>query len=522
MIEPLMVDPDPHLAAQELPRDPAHLARRLRGGLGHAGKPLARRAEPPQGAPLAPHELLDIGQGRGHVIEVRVELLQHALEGEQRLVHEVEVLRDPEPVALQDLRDPLHVGAEVDLPDRHPVVGLQQLGEVLLQLLLELLGVRGIVAREAQAQVVAGERIEVLLPQGDEDVREMLHVLLGHPADDPEIDQPDPAVRQDEDVPRVRIGVEQAVAQHHLEERRRPLERDLAAREPEPRERRMIVDPDALDPLHDQHPPGRPLPEDLGNAEVRAALEVLPEPDGVRRLDEEVELPPDGAAELVHDARRVVGLQLSHMVVDERRDPAQDADVAADGPLDVRPLHLHHDRPAVGQHGPVHLGDGRGGDGTGVKFGKKRLEGRTELLFHDVPGLGKGKGGDRIGQLGELGGILDGQQVGPAGEHLPQLDEGGAELLEEQPHALRRRKGPGRHAAPPDRRHAPAEGDEALQAGLLDEMPEAVARGHQEDLPDPGDVAVVLSPEAQEGHVRSRNRISPRSPRRLPASGGGC
>ncbi len=101
------------------------------------------------------------------------------------------------------------------------------------------------------------------------------------------------------------------------------------------------------------------------------------------------------------------------------------------------PQHLDRDLGAVRQLGEMHLRDRRGGDGVAIE--------RLEHLVDGLPVEPVERRDDLVGrkrrhavlQLRELVGDVERDQVAPRREHLPELDEDRAQILERkaQPHA---------------------------------------------------------------------------------------
>ena len=96
----------------------------------------------------------------------------------------------------------------------------------------------------------------------------------------------------------------------------------------------------------------------------------------------------------------------------------------------ARALDLHRHPPAVAQDRPVHLAQGC----AGHRFGLEGLEGvrdpGPDLGRDPLLDLGEGDGLDVVLQPAE-GVEVDGwEEVGPGGEQLAQLDEGGPHRLE--------------------------------------------------------------------------------------------
>ena len=100
----------------------------------------------------------------------------------------------------------------VDLAQRGAVVAVVDLAQLQPELLL-LGGV------EAHAQVAQPPRklVDVLVDGVHQQPREAAHVRGREGAGDAEVDDPQPAVLHHEQVGRMRVGVEGAVAEHHLQ-----------------------------------------------------------------------------------------------------------------------------------------------------------------------------------------------------------------------------------------------------------------------------------------------------------------
>src|SRR3972149_2632905 len=114
----------------------------------------------------------------------------------------------------------------------------------------------------------------------------------------------------------------------------------------------------------------------------------------------------------------------------------EDLQIALDQHLDPGPLHLDDDLLAAGEDCAVHLTDGRRRRGDGVEFCKDLLRRRAQFPGDDGGDL---FGSDRWGgilQLAQLRHIVCRYEVGTRTQDLPQLDEGGPEILKRQPHLL--------------------------------------------------------------------------------------
>ena len=156
---------------------------------------------------------------------------------------------------------------------------------------------------------------------------------------------------------------------------------------------------------------------------------------GVARLDAEVELLAQPVREL--------GGELGHVIRDRPRGPRlergrqlqQYLEVALDRLGDTGSLDLDDDLVARVQASAVHLADGRRGQGRPVELRERRPRGPTELRLEQLPhrvGIGER---DAVLQMGQLVGDRRRQEIGSRGEHLPELDEDAAAVLEGPAHA---------------------------------------------------------------------------------------
>ena len=80
--------------------------------------------------------------------------------------------------------------------------------------------------------------------------------------------------------------------------------------------------------------------------------------------------------------------------------------------------------------GAVNLADGRGGHGGGVELGERFEGGATQFRGQDGAGHIGREGRDLVLEGLQLADVGQGQQVGPGGEQLADLDEGGAHAQE--------------------------------------------------------------------------------------------
>ena len=108
--------------------------------------------------------------------------------------------------------------------------------------------------------------------------------------------------------------------------------------------------------------------------------EVTMERVGVARLEPVVELLPDRTRELVDDVVRVDEVERADALLRKACRLVEQREIGLDLRRRIRPLHLHHDPPAVRQHRPVHLPDRRGGERLLVELEEQPLDRLPELL----------------------------------------------------------------------------------------------------------------------------------------------
>ena len=134
-------------------------------------------------------------------------------------------------------------------------------------------------------------------------------------------------------------------------------------------------------------------------------------------------------------------------------------------------------------------GEAPGRGGFGIELGEHLGHGCAHLLLDDRPGLVEGERRHPVLQLAELLDEIGWHQIGPGGEHLPQLDEGGAQVLEGHADLDGDRNVPHEAAATVE---ASREREQPPEAYRLEDLVEAVPGEDQSDFPEPSDGAVRL------------------------------
>ena len=468
---------------------------------------------------VLPYQPLRVRTGQPVQVQVRRQFERQPLDRHHRLVQEVEVPRKLELVLDRQVDDALGVLRERDLPEAAAENRLDHLFEIPLKFTAKHVKIR-LRRDDPHLYVRLHQAAEVLPDEGNEGVGEKALLVLGDAAHDPEVHDADPPVRKDEEIPGVRIGVEKTVLEHHLVGDLDPLPGDVREIEPRFLETPHVVDPDPGDPLQNEHSQRRKLPKDGRDVRVRALVKMEPEPGGVLPFQDEVHLLPDAPRELVHDHREIEDPHLGDPPVDQLRDPAKDLHVLADERLDVGTPDLEDHVLARQEPRPVDLGDRGGGNRDIVEAREDLIDRPLPLGFENGPRLLDRKGRNLILELAELLDERAGNEVGPNGEDLPELDERGAQLLEREPDPLGEggpflgegtvRSFPPSHPEEPD---PPPERNEPPQVQALEELPEPVLEKNVDDVPETPDVPVRMAdPKEIERRHRTADARQPSPP----------
>ena len=251
--------------------------------------------------------------------------------------------------------------------------------------------------------------------------------------------------------------------------------------EPGALHRGHVVGADAVDVLLHVHHFAGPLREDVRDQDVGLAPEVAFEALDVVRLGGEIQLAHHRAAKLFEDAHRLIAARLGYFLFDELREMRQQPQVGLYLGFDTRAADLQHDCAAVVQPRAMHLRDGGGSrrlpfeidEGFRVRRAERPLDHRQDLFERHRRRV--------AAQAREFRGPLRWEQILAHREHLPQLDEGGAELFEGETQALLRLElRTARDLAPKE--HFAGALEERRDAEPPHEIAESVADEYQADL----------------------------------------
>eukprot|EP00964_Phaeocystis_antarctica_P039960 scaffold22828_cov72-Phaeocystis_antarctica.AAC.2 len=301
---------------------------------------------------------------------------------------------------------------------------------------LELLGGDAL-GREAQVDEVLRDLAVVLGVDVRDELEQRVLEVLRHVERHAPIEDAQPAVGGAQQVARVRVAVQHARVEQH-----RQVGVDRHAAQPRHVGRGVAVEARALHPLRDEHAVAHELRDDGGRADrvEPALLHVHREVDGVLGLEPVIGLGHEATAPFVDELQRHLDVRgIRREAVDhvgqprlEGRGQAEHVQVERDLGEDAGALHLDRHRRAVAalERALVHLADG----GRRDRRRRERAEDLAqvldaELLAQYAEGLLRGEGRHGVLQLPQLERVGGGDEVLADGERLPELDEGGAELL---------------------------------------------------------------------------------------------
>ena len=285
----------------------------------------------------------------------------------------------------------------------------------------------------AQVERHVGEQVGIALGEGEHHEEQLAARLGVEPADHAQVEQPDPAVGP-EHVPRVRVGVEEAVLEDLLVVGLHQLAGRLGALGAL---RRLEQRHAAYDLVHDQQPARGDLAMTSRDGDAAVALNDLVHPDDVARLLAEVELVAQRARHLFGQRGKVddpVQLSRAPGLAD---DHLEQREVRLHHLLGLGALDFDHHGMPIGHPGPVHLSDRPGGERLRVDIGEDVLPRHGELALHHPHDVGLGHRRDVRLQRGEFGHVLRGDQVRACGEDLAELAERRPELFERLPQPTR-------------------------------------------------------------------------------------
>ena len=337
------------------------------------------------------------------------------------------------------------------------------------------------------ALVVAAE-------EGEEVLRQVVLVAVGQRPDDAEIEGDVAAVRGNEDVARMHVGMKEAVAEDLREKDLDPGCREFRQADTIGAEPVDLRNRRPLHPLHDHDGPRAVVPVHLGHDQQRRVGEVAAQLRGVGGLTHQIQLVAQILGELGDHLARLQATCIRPKSVEQDGKGVEQCDVVIDDRKHVRAQDLDRDFVTAIlflQPGEVNLGDRGRSDRYRVELGK-HVARRTVIRLLDFRQRQmRIKWRHAILQFGKFVGNVGRQQVAAGRQHLAELDENRPQRLQRHAQPCRPR---GREVAPELQRIG--EADKATARLVLEHhfvQPEAAGDG--------GDLE-----QAEEAHGRRKTR----------------
>ena len=251
-------------------------------------------------------------------------------------------------------------------------------------------------------------------------------------------------------------------------------------------EPRVIVQRDAVDPLHRQHVVGGAVPVDGRHAEIRIVAGVLRHLGQGGRFQPQVHLHRDRARHRVDDFDQPQPPRFGRMRFRIVRDEEEIAEVAAETRGDIGPQHLDRDRLAHAvalDLAAMHLRDRGGGDRRTEADKGLRHRAFQRRRDHGL-GFGLRKRRQPVLQAFQVARHRDADHVGPRRQKLSELEIGRTE-----PRQRARQPRAGFGAGPFDQPRQPQrELSGRRHQARIDDAEHAFAREHESGAGEPRDV----------------------------------
>ncbi len=232
-----------------------------------------------------------------------------------------------------------------------------------------------------------------------------------------------------------------------------------------------------------QHAGPGEVPADHGHADAFLVGERLADARGGRGFADEVHLAAQRLRQLLDKLARSIGAQFGQEVLGRLGEPVEDVHVQGDDAFDVRASHLHHHVHAVERGGAIDLSDGAARKGRFVHLAERLCHGHLEFVLDDAARDGRIERRHLVLQAAQLLERFERDEIGPRGERLGQLHEGGPELFADACEPASDGRGTGGYGLVLGSLSARAQhGDVPAEVQAVDHVPESVLREHPHDV----------------------------------------
>ena len=278
----------------------------------------------------------------------------------------------------------------------------------------------------------------IALDEAVENFGEEAPLLFAEPPGNAKIDGDDIARRIDEEIARMHVGMEEAVAQcvaqEGLDQQRADGRKIVASGG----EALKIVHLDAVDPFHRQHIAARALPIDRGNAEARIVFGVVAQLRQSRRFEPQVHFDAGGLGQRLGHFHRLQAARVGDPFLLQAGDEEVTFKIIGEALAHAGADDFDRDffrRAVFHDFGGMHLRDGGGGDGV-VKRNVKIIDAAADGILDHLAGLRRRERIHLVLQPRQVLRQLFADNVGTRGEELAELDIGRAEAADGASEAL--------------------------------------------------------------------------------------
>ncbi len=265
-----------------------------------------------------------------------------------------------------------------------------------------------------------------------EDFGEEPPLLRSEPPHNAEIDRDEPAGIVDEQVARMHVGVEEAVAQRMAQERLQQSAPEMFEVEARGHEARAVGQRRGADPFEGEHVLGGAVPVDRRDAEIRIVPGVVRHLGDRRGLEAEIHFDRDRTREGIDHLVEPQAPRLGRKSFRLTGGKKEGIEIGPEAALDAGPQHFDRDRaPALRRFdlGTMHLGD-RGGGVRRPEAREQFIERLAERARNRRLGIGLRERRHLVLQAFEVARERRPDHVGPRRQELAELDIGRPELGE--------------------------------------------------------------------------------------------
>ena len=306
------------------------------------------------------HPALQIGLAGAPEVQIRVQLAAQPFDVQQGLLQQHQLRLDFHVEAAGGLEQAQQQLAEGDVFQRALEDRLADAANRRFKFVHA-----GVSRYPARVDMQLGNAAVVALEEGHQVARQVALVLGRKAADDAKVDgdvlRLPGVLARDEDVARVHVGVEEAVAEYLGKEDFHAAFGKLLHIGTLVGQRRQVGHRDALDALHHQYLVTAPVPVDLGNVDQLRIFKVAAQLGGVGGFAVQVKLVENGAFVVLDHLDWAQAATFGGQLFQQACGDEQPLDVLVDGLADAWAHHLDHHLAAVFQACSVYLGDRGGG-----------------------------------------------------------------------------------------------------------------------------------------------------------------